>query len=78
MVAASSNARHLKERMAYINEPYNYSSENINGNVKSIGAQDKTATNNNQNDTQIWDEEASWEYMCINSRRDVSQHSNDY
>lgn len=53
LVAASSNARHLKERMAYISGAYTYSSENINGNVKSVAMQDEIATNNNQNDTQI-------------------------
>ncbi|XP_067947930.1 uncharacterized protein [Watersipora subatra] len=53
LVAASSNARHLKERMAYINEPYNYSSENINGNAKSINAHDMSNSNNNPTDTQI-------------------------
>jgi len=52
-VAASSNARHLKERMEYMNEPYSYSTDNLNGNVKATSAHDKTQTNNNQSDTQI-------------------------
>lgn len=53
LVAASSNARHLKERMEYMNEPYSYSTDNLNGNVKATSAHDKTQTNNNQSDTQI-------------------------
>jgi len=65
LVAASSNARHLKERMEYMNEPYSYSTDNLNGNVKATSAHDKTQTNNNQSDTQIWNEETSWEYLCI-------------
>lgn len=52
LVAASSNARHLKERMEYMNDSYQYSTDNINGNVKPI-AQDKSPHNNNQSDTAI-------------------------
>jgi len=54
LVAASSNARHLKERMEYMNDSYQYSADNINGNVKPVTQDNKTSPhNNNQSDTQI-------------------------
>ena len=53
MIAASSNARHLKERMEYINEPYTYSTDNVNGNTKPSKDGGISTANNNQSDTQI-------------------------
>lgn len=67
MIAASSNARHLKERMEYINEPYTYSTDNVNGNTKPSKDGGISTANNNQSDTQIWELRSSWEYLCIAS-----------
>ena len=55
--------------MEYMNDSYQYSTDNINGNVKPV-SHDKSPNNNNQSDTQIWDIESSWEYLCIPSHRD--------